>query len=87
MASDPAEQDPVDGDIVKAATARGWHDGQLERVGFQRFDPATKRAEAVYCVFYRLSGDTAKPDAAPIRQLRGRSPTDMAFGCLPAVLD
>ena len=48
LASDPAGQDPVDGAVVKAAADRGWRDGQLERVAFQPFDPATKRAEAVY---------------------------------------
>lgn len=48
LASDPAGQDPVDGAIIKAATARGWHDGESERTDFKPFDPATKRAEAVY---------------------------------------
>lgn len=48
LASDPAGQDPVDGAIIKAATDRGWQDGELERVDFKPFDPATKRAEAVY---------------------------------------
>jgi len=48
LASDPAGQDPVDGAIVKAATERGWRAGELERTAFQPFDPATKRAEAVY---------------------------------------
>jgi magnesium-transporting ATPase (P-type) len=38
----------VDGAIIQAATARGWHDGELNRVEFKPFDPATKRAEAVY---------------------------------------
>ncbi len=50
LASDPAGQDPVDGAIIKAATDRGWQDGELERVGFRPFDPATKRAEALYRV-------------------------------------
>ena len=48
LASDPAGQDPVDGAIIKAAAERGWHDGDLRRVDFKPFDPATKRAEAVY---------------------------------------
>ena len=48
LASDPAGQDPVDGAIVKAATDRGWRDGEMERVDFKPFDPATKRAESVY---------------------------------------
>jgi H+-transporting ATPase len=48
LASDPAGQDPVDGAVVKAAADRGWRDGELERIAFQPFDPATKRAEAVY---------------------------------------
>lgn len=47
-ASDPAGQDPVDGAVIKAAADRGWHDGELERIDFKPFDPATKRAEAVY---------------------------------------
>lgn len=49
-ASDPSGQDPVDGAILKAATAHGWQDGDLERTAFQPFDPATKRAEAIYRV-------------------------------------
>ncbi len=48
LASDPAGQDPVDGAIIKAATDRGWQEGERERTGFKPFDPATKRAEAVY---------------------------------------
>ena len=48
LASDPAGQDPVDGAIIKAATDRGWQDGEMERIEFKPFDPATKRAEAVY---------------------------------------
>ena len=48
LASDPAGQDPVDGAIIKAATDRGWQDGEMERIDFKPFDPATKRAEAVY---------------------------------------
>ena len=48
LASDPAGQDPVDGAIIKAANARGWHDGELTRLEFKPFDPATKLAEAVY---------------------------------------
>jgi H+-transporting ATPase len=48
MASDPAGQDPVDGAIVKAATDRGWREGEGERLDFKPFDPVTKRAEAVY---------------------------------------
>ncbi len=48
LASDPAGQDPVDGAIVKAAADRGWREGESERLGFKPFDPATKRAEAVY---------------------------------------
>lgn len=48
LASDPAGQDPVDGVIIKAANARGWHDGELTRLEFKPFDPATKLAEAVY---------------------------------------
>ncbi len=48
LASDPSGQDPVDGAIIKAATDRGWRDGDLQRVDFKPFDPVTKRAEAVY---------------------------------------
>jgi len=48
LASDPAGQDPVDGAIIQAAAARGWRDGQMARVDFLPFDPATKRAEALY---------------------------------------
>jgi H+-transporting ATPase len=48
LASDPAGQDPVDGAIIKAATDRGWQDDEMERIEFQPFDPAAKRAEAVY---------------------------------------
>jgi H+-transporting ATPase len=48
LASDPAGQDPVDGAIIKAATDRGWRDGDLRRVDFKPFDPVTKRAEGVY---------------------------------------
>ncbi len=48
LASDPAGADPVDGAIVQATHARGWHDGELTRVEFKPFDPATKRAEVVY---------------------------------------
>ena len=48
LASDPAGLDPVDGAIIKAATDRGWRDGAVERIDFKPFDPATKRAEAVY---------------------------------------
>jgi len=48
LASDPAGQDPVDGAIVRAAAGRGWRDGGSERLSFKPFDPATKRAEAVY---------------------------------------
>ncbi len=48
LASDPAGQDPVDGAIIRAATTRGWQDGEMERIDFKPFDPATKRAEAVY---------------------------------------
>ena len=48
LASDPAGQDPVDGAIVKATSDRGWQDGEMERLDFKPFDPATKRAEAVY---------------------------------------
>jgi H+-transporting ATPase len=48
LASDPAGHDPVDGAIIKAAADRGWRDGEMERIEFKPFDPATKRAEAVY---------------------------------------
>ena len=48
LASDPAGLDPVDGAIVKAARARGCRLEEYERVGFKPFDPATKRAEAIY---------------------------------------
>ena len=48
LASNPAGQDPVDGAIIKAAADRGWQDGELERIDFKPFDPASKRAEAVY---------------------------------------
>ncbi|HUJ45070.1 MAG TPA: plasma-membrane proton-efflux P-type ATPase [Opitutaceae bacterium] len=48
LASDPAGQDPVDGAIVKAAAGRAWHEREGERLAFKPFDPATKRAEAIY---------------------------------------
>jgi H+-transporting ATPase len=48
LASDPAGQDPVDGAIVRAAAGRGWPEAGSERIAFKPFDPATKRAEAVY---------------------------------------
>jgi H+-transporting ATPase len=48
LASDPAGLDPVDGAIIKAATERGWHDGEMERIAFKPFDPATKMSEALY---------------------------------------
>ncbi len=48
LASDPAGLDPVDGAIIKAATDHGWHDGEMERIDFKPFDPATKRSEALY---------------------------------------
>ena len=47
-ASDPAGQDPVDGAIVTAATERVWQADDTGRVSFTAFDPATKRAEAVF---------------------------------------
>lgn len=50
LASDPAGQDPVDGAIIRAATQRGWQDGEWDRIEFKPFDPAAKRAEAVYRV-------------------------------------
>ncbi len=48
LASDPAGQDPVDGAMVREATARGLAGGNLTRIEFKPFDPATKRAEAAY---------------------------------------
>lgn len=48
LASDPAGQDPVDRAAIKAATDRGCHDGEMERIDFKPFDPATKRSETVY---------------------------------------
>jgi H+-transporting ATPase len=48
LASDPAGQDPVDGAMVRAATARGLAGENLSRVEFKPFDPASKRAEAAY---------------------------------------
>ncbi len=48
LASDSSGQDSVAGAIVKAAVGLGWHEGEGERLGFKPFDPATKRAEAVY---------------------------------------
>jgi H+-transporting ATPase len=48
LASDPAGQDPVDGAVIQAVADHGWHDGELDRVLFKPFDPATKHAEAVY---------------------------------------
>ncbi len=48
LASDPAGLDPVDGAIIKTATDRGWRDGAMKRAEFKPFDPATKRAEALY---------------------------------------
>jgi H+-transporting ATPase len=48
-ASDPSGQDPVDGAIVKALADRGGAgDAGGARARFVPFDPATKRAEAVY---------------------------------------
>jgi H+-transporting ATPase len=48
LASDPAGQDPVDGAMVRAATARNLAADGATRVEFKPFDPATKRAEAAY---------------------------------------
>lgn len=48
LASDPAGQDPVDGAVIRAASDRGWQDGEMERIDFHPFDPDTKRAEALY---------------------------------------
>ncbi len=48
LASDPAGQDPVDGAMVRAATARGLAGNGSHRIEFKPFDPATKRAEAAY---------------------------------------
>jgi H+-transporting ATPase len=48
LASDPAGHDPVDGAMVRAATARGLAGNGSTRVEFKPFDPATKRAEAAY---------------------------------------
>ncbi len=48
LASDPAGQDPVDGAMVRAATARGLAGDAPTRVEFKPFDPASKRAEAAY---------------------------------------
>ncbi len=48
LASDPAGQDPVDGAAIKAAAEHGYHNGELERIDFKPFDPATKRSETLY---------------------------------------
>jgi H+-transporting ATPase len=48
LASDPAGQDPVDGAMVRAATARGLAGNGSTRIEFKPFDPAAKRAEATY---------------------------------------
>ena len=61
LASDPAGQDPVDGAIIKAAAGNRLTD-EWRRVTFQPFDPATKRAEAVY---QNAAGD------APRRFMKG----------------
>ena len=47
-ASDPAGQDPVDGAMVRAAATGGLAGDGVARLEFKPFDPATKRAEAVY---------------------------------------
>ena len=48
LASDPAGQDPVDDAMVRAAAARGLIGTGAARIEFKPFDPATKRAEAVF---------------------------------------
>jgi len=48
LASDPAGHDPVDGAMARAAAVRGLTGNGALRVEFNPFDPATKRAEAVY---------------------------------------
>lgn len=48
LASDPSGAEPVDRAIVSAASERGWQAGQLLRLEFKPFDPATKRAEGLY---------------------------------------
>ncbi|HEV2328989.1 MAG TPA: plasma-membrane proton-efflux P-type ATPase [Verrucomicrobiae bacterium] len=48
LASDPAGQDPVDGAMVRAATARNLAGNGATRIKFKPFDPSTKRAEAAY---------------------------------------
>ena len=48
LACDAATQDPIDLAILDAARSRGLLAGLPERVNFIPFDPATKRAEAVY---------------------------------------
>lgn len=47
-ASDSAGQDPVDGAMARAAKAQSLNENGEERIEFKPFDPATKRAEAVY---------------------------------------
>ena len=48
LACDEATQDPIDLAILEAARSRGALADPPERVKFIPFDPATKRAEAVY---------------------------------------
>jgi H+-transporting ATPase len=48
LACDAATQDPIDLAILEAARSRGVLADPPERVRFIPFDPATKRAEAVY---------------------------------------
>ncbi len=47
-ASDPAGQDPVDGAMVRAAQVQALSQNGEKRIEFKPFDPASKRAEAVY---------------------------------------
>ncbi len=48
LASDPAGQDPVDGAMVRAARVRRLVGNGARRIEFKPFDPARKRAEALY---------------------------------------
>ena len=77
LASDPAGQDPVDGAIIKAATDRGWQDGEMERIDFKPFDPATKRAEAVYREGTRLTA-LCEGRPAVVAKLAGAAGTCLA---------
>lgn len=62
MASDPAGLDPLDRAVVDAAAQRCWQPDETARMSFKSFDPATKRAEAV---FRSASGGQRSTKGAP----------------------